>query len=341
MTSALSPPRPNVWTSTSRLSAIPIAKLRSSFGDPLFVREGGRQVPTQRCERLLAQTSQMLDLLDQMAQPQVFDPQVSTQSVTIACNYYERILLIPRIIAELRRQAPNMSVNVINALGDGHHRLLQQEADVLVGPFTRSGSGFHSRRLYSEEYACLMDPGHPMAGRRLTVDEYLSLKHVLINYGGGWKSAYLQQLEAAGHRLVPTLTVPSPAGLAELIAGSNLVRNPPAALARELPNSWSPVPARSVGPSICRSSGRRAPMHQPCTYGCEAPFWPRSERIVAAQRYVPSFQNAPPIASMKPARMAERMIGPTLATQMLVDEGRGPLYCRFRLPRTMPQLPNI
>ncbi|WP_378949372.1 LysR family transcriptional regulator [Paracoccus sp. R86501] len=211
-----------------------IAKLRSSFGDPLFVREGGRQVPTQRCERLLAQTSQMLDLLDQMAQPQVFDPQVSTQSVTIACNYYERILLIPRIIAELRRQAPNISVNVINALGDGHHRLLQQEADVLVGPFTRSGSGFHSRRLYSEEYACLMDPGHPIAGQRLTVNEYLSLRHVLINYGGGWKSAYLQQLEAAGHQLVPTLTVPSPAGLAELIAGSNLVATLPRRLGQRI-----------------------------------------------------------------------------------------------------------
>ncbi|WP_304618021.1 LysR family transcriptional regulator [Paracoccus sp. (in: a-proteobacteria)] len=204
-----------------------IAKLRAAFGDPLFVREGGRQVPTERCERLLAQARQMLDLLDGMAQPERFDPARATGSVTIACNYYERILLIPRIVAALRAEAPGMSVRVINALGDGHHRLLAREADVLVGPFGRSESGFHTRRFYAEEYACLMDPSHPMAGKPLTVEDYFALRHVLIDYGGGWKSAYLQELEAAGHRLEPTLTVPSPAGLAELLSGSNLVATVP------------------------------------------------------------------------------------------------------------------
>lgn len=204
-----------------------IAKLRAAFGDPLFVREGGRQVPTERCERLLAQARQMLDLLDGMAQPERFDPARATGSVTIACNYYERILLIPRIVAALRAEAPGMTIRVINALGDGHHRLLSREADVLVGPFGRSESGFHTRRFHAEEYACLMDPSHPMAGKPLTVEDYFTLRHVLIDYGGGWKSAYLQELEAAGHRLEPTLTVPSPAGLAELLSGSNLVATVP------------------------------------------------------------------------------------------------------------------
>jgi DNA-binding transcriptional LysR family regulator len=204
-----------------------IAKLRSCFGDPLFVREGGRQVPTERCEQLLAGARQMLDLLDGMAQAERFDPASATQTVTIACNYYERILLIPRIVAALRAEAPGMSVRVINALGDGHHRLLSREADVLVGPFGRSESGFHTRRFHAEEYACLMDPAHPMAGKPLSVEDYFALRHVLIDYGGGWKSAYLQELEAAGHRLTPTLTVPSPAGLAELLSGSNLVATVP------------------------------------------------------------------------------------------------------------------
>lgn len=204
-----------------------IAKLRACFGDPLFVREGGRQVPTLRGEQLLAGASQMLDLLDGMAQADQFDPTVSSQTVTIACNYYERMLLIPRMIAALRAEAPKMTIRVVNALGDGHHRLLAREADVLVGPFERNQSGFHTRRFHTEEYVCLMDPAHPMAGRSLSVQEYFALRHVLIDYGGGWKSAYLQEIEAAGHRLQPTLTVPSPAGLAELVAGSNLVATVP------------------------------------------------------------------------------------------------------------------
>ncbi|WP_375261163.1 LysR family transcriptional regulator [Palleronia sp.] len=204
-----------------------IAKLRSCFHDPLFVREGGQQVATDRCEQILARSIQILDALDEMVQPEIFDREHSEQTVTIACNYYERILLIPKIVAELRRQAPRISVRVINALGDGHQRLLKRQADVLVGPFGRTESGFHSRRFYTEEYACLMDPAHPMAGQSLDAKKYLGLKHVYINYGGAWKSAYLHELEAASYTLTPTLIVPSPAGLDSLLAGSDLVATVP------------------------------------------------------------------------------------------------------------------
>ncbi|WP_138465702.1 LysR family transcriptional regulator [Poseidonocella sp. HB161398] len=208
-----------------------IGKLRACFHDPLFVPEGGRQVATLRCEQLLLRAAEMLDIIDGLAQPETFVPGQSTRTVTIACNYYERILLIPRVVAALRAEAPNMSLRVTSALGDGHVRLLEREADVLLGPFERRESGFHARRLFSEEYICLTDPGHPAAGRNLGIEEYLSLKHLLIDYGGTWKSAYLQELEAAGHVLAPTLTVPSPAALSELLAGSNLVATIPRRLA--------------------------------------------------------------------------------------------------------------
>ncbi|TMV93708.1 LysR family transcriptional regulator [Thioclava sp. BHET1] len=211
-----------------------IAKLRSYFQDPLFVREGGQQVATERCEHILQQVTEILQKLDDVAQPEKFDPAQSRSKVTIACNYYERILMIPKIVSELRRQAPGLEVEVVNALGDGHLRLLRREADVLIGPFARSQSGFHSRRLYTEHYACFMDPGHPMAGRALDVERYLQLNHLYINYGGSWKSAYVTELEAAGHILRPTIAVPSPAGLASLLSGSNLVATMPIRLGKTM-----------------------------------------------------------------------------------------------------------
>lgn len=211
-----------------------IAKLRACFGDPLFVREAGRQVPTERCERLLEHAGTILDLLDEMSEPDTFDPARTEATVTLACNFYERILIIPRIVSTLRAEAPLLSIRVINALGDGHLRLLRREADVLIGPFERPESGFHSKRLHQEKYACLMDPSHPQAGRKLDAGTYLSLNHILIHYGAGWKSAYLQELEAAGHVLRPTMTVPSPAGIAAVIAGSDLVATVPSRLGQSI-----------------------------------------------------------------------------------------------------------
>ncbi|MDT0683058.1 LysR family transcriptional regulator [Roseicyclus sp. F158] len=204
-----------------------IAKLRSCFGDPLFVREGGRQVPTERCEGLIAHAQGMLDTLDDMVEPDTFDPANSEHTVTLACNFYERILLIPKIVAALRAQAPRLRINVINSLGDGHLRLLRREADLLIGPFGRAESGFHSRRLHEERYACLMDPGHPAAGKPLDEAAYLSLNHILIDYNGTWKSAYLKEIEAAGHTLRPAITAPSPAGIARMVAASDLVATVP------------------------------------------------------------------------------------------------------------------
>lgn len=243
-----------------------ISKLRRCFHDPLFVREAGRQVPTRRCEGLLAQAGQMLDMLDLMAQPEVFDPAGSDLSVTIACNYYERILLIPRIVSALRKEAPNLSIRVINALGDGHLRLLNHDADLLVGPLGRTDSGFHSRRIHSEEYACLMDPSHPDAGRALTVEEYLTLNHLLIDYGMSWKSAYLHELEAAGHTLRPALIVPSPAGLRELLAGSSLVATVPRRLgeriAADLVMGPSPFKGRFEISAVWTARTHRSAMHR-------------------------------------------------------------------------------
>lgn len=209
-----------------------IDKLRRAFQDPLFVRERGFQVSTERCDQIVAKSVEMLDSLAALARPDEFHPEKSDRTVTIACNYYERILMIPRIITALRQNAPAMKVEVVNSRGDGHLRLLEREADVLIGPFLRPESGFYSRRLYSEEYVCLMDPEHPLAGQRMDVERYLDLDHILITYGGTWKSAYLGELERLGHDLRPTLSVPSPAGLQMLISGSSLVATVPRRLAR-------------------------------------------------------------------------------------------------------------
>lgn len=243
-----------------------IEKLRRRFEDPLFVRERGRQVSTERCDLIVEKSTKMLDSLEALVRPEAFFPEKSDRTITIACNYYERILLIPQIVTTLRHRAPSMKVEVINSLGDGHLRLLAREADVLIGPFLRAESGFYSRRIYTEDYVCLMDPGHPLAGDKLTLEQYLGLDHILITYGGNWKSAYLEELERAGHHLHPALKVPSPAGLPALIAGSSLVATVPRRLAQvigsDLVEVSSPVRGRFDLALVWTARTNASAMHQ-------------------------------------------------------------------------------
>jgi len=224
-----------------------IDKLRKIFSDPLFVREKSRLQPTERCIEILGFSIQLLDGFQSLQDLGGFDPARSSQKFTIACNYYERVLIIPQIVHALKSRAPNLSLEIIDAAASGDDKLLSSDADLLLGPFKRDEAAFYTRTLYTDKYVCLFDPSHPAASRKLTVDEYLNLKHIRITYGGRWKSNYLREILSQGRKMDYAISVPSPAGIEQLVQGSDLVATVPGMLASRkdlgLKISPCPVPA--------------------------------------------------------------------------------------------------
>lgn len=211
-----------------------IDKLRGVFGDPLFVREGGRTLPTERCEAIARHASRILSDVATLQEAPAFDPGTAQGRLTIACNFYERALLVPRIAADLRRAAPQLQIEVVDAGGTGHERLLDGSADLLIGPYRRQDAALYERGLLTDTYVCLMDPAHPAAAAPPTLDAYLGFQHIVVTYGGRWTSPYLAELDRLGHRLQAPLRVPGPAGIARLVAGSDLVTTVPRRLARDM-----------------------------------------------------------------------------------------------------------
>ncbi|TRW99391.1 LysR family transcriptional regulator [Paracoccus sp. M683] len=211
-----------------------VERLRSAFHDPLFVREKGRQIATDRCRQIIEQVRPMLATLDRLARPEEFDPARTRQRLTLACNYYERLLIVPLLVRELRRHAPGIELVVINARGTGPERMLRGDSDLLIGPRPTVQTGVYVSRLCREDYVCLLDPAHPKADTALSIDDYLSLDLIDITYEGNWVSPYITELQAMGHRLRPALMVPSPAGVSRLVQGSTLVATVPRRLAHQI-----------------------------------------------------------------------------------------------------------
>ncbi len=224
-----------------------VDRLRKTFNDPLFVRQGGKQVATQRCGEIVRQTSAMLENIHELARPEGFDPARAEETIRIACNYYERVLLVPQIVSNISRAAPRMKIEIVDARGTGHLRLLDMNADVLIGPFLRKESGFYSRTLLQDSYVCLMDKSHDLARKNISLEEYLSLAHIHISYGGNWRSAYLTRLQEMNIELDAVLTVPSPAGIEQLVRGTSLVATIPERLAHNI--------AQNLVSSICPVRG--------------------------------------------------------------------------------------
>ena len=225
-----------------------IEKLRQAFNDPLFVRESGRTLPTERCETIVAYAKDSLSTFESLQTPTEFDPRNATGRLVIACNFFERELIIPRIVARLRQQAPKLDIEIIDAADVGHEKLLSKEADFVIGPYQRSDASFYSRILFSDSYACLIDKNHPEAGKKLTLKRYLKFAHILITYGGRWTSPYITELEKNGTPINPVIRIPSPAGIAALVTGSDLVATIPEGPANYLKTNHIVLPCPVVSP---------------------------------------------------------------------------------------------
>lgn len=209
-----------------------IDRLRAAFGDPLFVRQGGRIAPTARCRDIVDAAARWLDDLDALSRPEAFEPARASGKVTISCNAYERLLLVPRLVRRLRRAAPGLRLDVVTAFTHGGRHLLEGAADLLLSPVEPAESGIYSEVLLNDRYVCLMDRASPLAARPMDAAAYLAAPHVVVTYGGAWRSPYRVALEAAGHRLDERVGAPSPADLPNLLIGTDLIATAPSRLSR-------------------------------------------------------------------------------------------------------------
>lgn len=209
-----------------------IERLRRAFSDPLFVRQGGKVVPTGRCIEIVSMASGMVDDFIALSQPRDFDPSQARSAVTLSCNYYERLILIPGLMQVLRASAPGLSLNILASTVRGKDQLDRGESDLLIGPVEIDDGNYFTRRLLDERYVCVMAPDNPLAGRPMDPDTYISAPHAVVTYGGGWQSRYLVEIEALGRRLNHVVNLPSPATLPDMLGGTDLISTVPSRVAQ-------------------------------------------------------------------------------------------------------------
>lgn len=209
-----------------------IERLRRAFSDPLFVRQGGGVVPTERCNGIVSATARMLDEFVALSQPTAFEPAEARAEVTVSCNFFERISLVPGLMRTLRSRAPGLKVNVLSSTVQGKAQLDRGETDLVIGPVRIDDSSYYKRHLLRDHYVCVMAPDNPLSARGLDRDAYLASPHVTVTYGGSWRSRFLVEIEAAGAALNTRMEVPSPAALPETLAGTDLISTVPSRVAR-------------------------------------------------------------------------------------------------------------
>jgi len=225
-----------------------IDKLRKHFGDPLFVRMGGGITTTARCAEIVTSARELLTTFETIALPRAIDPATTSETLAVACNFFERQLILPSVVRYIRKHAPGLHLEIIPSTSQGDVQLKHGSAAFLIGPLVPVETGFFTRKLLDEHYVCVMDRDNPLARGPLGKQDYLTCNHALVTYGGSWKSPFRTALENLGLKLNNVLSVPSPAALTALLEGTDLVSTVPSRLAHQLGDQLVTVPCPFPAP---------------------------------------------------------------------------------------------
>lgn len=170
-----------------------LARLRDHFDDQILIRVG-RQLQPTTLGRSLEKPVREAILRAEIAFETVphFDPMTTSRVIRIALSDYATLVLLPKLLSRLSREAPNISVRVQNISPDNMRQIEAGEIDMCLTAgdwklYTKfqPSSEIHSEPVFTDDFVCLVDEKHPQVGDNITREKYLQLHHVATAFGTG------------------------------------------------------------------------------------------------------------------------------------------------------------
>ncbi|MCH4023006.1 MAG: LysR family transcriptional regulator [Acetobacter sp.] len=206
-----------------------LTRLRENFDDPLLVRTQRGMTPTTRALDLVTPLKRILCEIGTLCQPDAFDPASASFTASIAATDYAlQVVLLP-FIAQLRQEAPGITL-AVHPLDDGRlqEQLEKGQIDMAVTTPETCPPDMLSSPLFHEEYICAARKNHPTANRKMTLDQYCEAGHIIVSYEGGrFCGATDRQLETLGRTRHVALSVPNFLALPDLLLKTDLITMAP------------------------------------------------------------------------------------------------------------------
>jgi DNA-binding transcriptional LysR family regulator len=209
-----------------------LGRLRRLCADPLLVDGPGGYVLSARAEDLRPALRGTIAGIGELLEPDPFDPAAATGKIRLLMPDLQAATIVPPLLARMAKEAPSLDVDIAAPGTSGIEALENDEADAMVGLLDEAPAGIRRRRLYDEELLTLMRAGHPAAARKLTLDRFLALEHVVVAVPGLGPPPVDQALARLGRKRRVKLRVPNFFAAVEIAVRSDLVMTLPSSLAR-------------------------------------------------------------------------------------------------------------
>ncbi len=216
-------------------TSISLAKLRAYLGDPLFSRTPRGMRPTAYAIEIYPSVKSALSHLDGLRQSRAaFDPQASTRIYRLCMSDISSPIMIPRLINLVRETAPHIRIETELINLESQQKLEEGRLDLAVGFMPQLDSGFFERSLMREDFVCIASASHPRVRQRVTAQALRREDHVVVCTTGMGHSVVDKVLSRHKIKRNVVLTLPSFAGVEQVIAHTELLAIVPRTLGQAL-----------------------------------------------------------------------------------------------------------
>jgi DNA-binding transcriptional LysR family regulator len=159
-----------------------LARLRLTFGDPLFARDGRRLVATPLTRSLIGPLRQGLQSLDQLvAHAGRFDPAHAEAQHTISLRDPTETLMLPSIMGRIARAAPGIDLRTVQVRRRNlEASLASGSADLAIDIALPLSERVRRQKLVADRMVIVARRGHPQMRPGLTLETYIAQDHVMV-----------------------------------------------------------------------------------------------------------------------------------------------------------------
>lgn len=163
-----------------------LSKLRVLLDDPILIRQGSEVVLSALAQNLQAPLKEILSQIEILLGKSIdFVPANSHRTFRLAMSDYGAAIVLPKLLRQLRAQAPNTTLVVTQ---DSRHGMFEQIAqgkiDLALGVFPHLTADISSEVLFEETFSCLLDRSTLPASGQLDLDNYLLRPHISVSVDG-------------------------------------------------------------------------------------------------------------------------------------------------------------
>lgn len=186
-----------------------IKRLRDQIGDPLFVRAAGGVAPTPKADMIAVHVASALESVRVILNDDgPFDPMQTTRSFKICIGDFGESIVLPEVYNKAKVASSKVELDTLSGLGRERINDLRTGIIDLAWDFMPlEDPNLKSELVVDDHAVCIMRADHPFANEELTLEKYMSARHVMLHQSPRYVQPTEQILRRQGHTRDAALVV--------------------------------------------------------------------------------------------------------------------------------------